>query len=86
MEVSGVKINVVFTRGARLGDHWQPVVCTVYLNDIPLCQANCARVARPHAGDAIHPALGKGAVWFTVTRVFQCYMLKDREGLVYCMM
>ena len=54
--------------GTRLSDHLQPVVCTVDLNDIPLCQANRARVARPslpRAGDAIHPVLGKGVVWFT---------------------
>ena len=54
--------------GTRLSDHLQPVVCTVYLNDIPLCQANPARVARPslpRAGDVIHPVLGKGVVWYT---------------------
>ena len=54
--------------GTRLSDHLQPVVCAVYLNDIPLCHENLARVPRPslpRAGDAIHPALGKGVVWFT---------------------
>ena len=54
--------------GTRLSDHLQPVVCTVDLNDIRLCQANRARVARPslpRASDAIHPVLGKGVVWFT---------------------
>ena len=54
--------------GTRLSDHLQPVVCAVYLNDIPLCHENRARVPRPslpRAGDAIHPALGKGVVWFT---------------------
>ena len=65
--MSGVKINAVFT---RLSDHLQPVACTIYLNDIPLCHENCARVGRPSlpgAGVAIHPALGpgKGVVWFT---------------------
>ena len=54
--------------GTRLSDHLQPVVCAVYLNDIPLCHENRVRVPRPslpRAGDAIHPALGKGVVWFT---------------------
>ena len=55
-------------QGTRLSDHLQPVVCTGYLNDIPLCHRNLARVARPslpRAGDAIHPVLGKGVVWYT---------------------
>ena len=62
-------------QGTRLSDHLQPVVCTVYLNDIPLCHRNPARVARPslpRAGDAIHPVLGKGVVWYTrLTTVMQ---------------
>ena len=55
-------------QGTRLSDHLQTVVYTVYLNDIPLCHRNPARVARPslsRASDAIHPVLGKGVVWFT---------------------
>ena len=53
-------------RSTRLSDHLKPVVCTVYLNDIPLCHENCATVARPSLPRAaIHPALGKGVVWFT---------------------
>ena len=51
-------------QGTRRSDHLQR---TVYLNDIPLCHRNPARVARPslpRAGDAIHPVLGKGVVWY----------------------
>ena len=69
-------------RSTRLSDHLQRVVCTVYLNDIPLCHENCATVARPslpRAGDAIHLALGKGVVWFTRLDVHVCIRKAGRE-------
>ena len=60
--------------GTRLSDHLQPVVCTVYLNDIPLCHRNPARVARPSLPHAVHPVLGKEVVWFTRLGTSVAYM------------
>ena len=54
-------------------EHWLPhnkLLCPAHflIKHIPLCHENHATVARPsllHAGDAIHPVLQKGVVWFT---------------------
>ena len=49
------------------GYHTTSCYAHFLIKHLPLCHENLARVARPsllRAGDAIHPVLQKGVVWF----------------------